>query len=290
MTAMPRRRSRGPGGFGIDFLAVLALAVVAPATLPWSPAAADASALEVRAGVDGKPAAGSSDSHPVRLDPTKPVRLDLQVTNGGPRPLEVRTVRVEGRVAGLAFFAYDTSVRIRSDPGTTERRGYLLDMAGLDGQATGLIPTSISVLDADRNVLASQRFVADVRGSLRSVYGLFGLAVAGLTALSFTAVLLALARQRLPPNRWRRAVRFLTPGLGLGLLTVFTLSATRVFAPRPARWVSIVTLSALVLFVLGYLTPSVEDHEGDEDVEAIHDSSAPSEAGGRGRAATTVTT
>jgi len=116
-------------------------------------------------------------------------------------------------------------------------------------------------------LVGSVPLVVDVSGSLLSVYGLFGLAVAFLTILSFLGALVGMARHRLPANRWRRALRFLTPGLGLGLVINFTLSATRVFVPRFGRWVSIVLVSAAVLFILGYLTPapdSDEDEEGEK--------------------------
>jgi hypothetical protein len=112
-------------------------------------------------------------------------------------------------------------------------------------------------------VLAQENGVTDVRGSLRSVYGLFGLGVAFLTALSFLGALVGLARHRLPQNRWRRGLRFLTPGLGLGLVINFTLSATRVFVPEIGRWLAITFTCAVLFFVLGYLTPTPDLVEDD---------------------------
>ena len=111
--------------------------------------------------------------------------------------------------------------------------------------------------------------VTDVHGSLVSVYGLFGLALLVLTILAFADVLLAIARHRMSPNRWRRGLRFLTPGIGLGLVLVFTLSALAVWVPSPGTWLVTVVVSAAVFFVLGYLspTPRATEEEDDEDLD-----------------------
>jgi hypothetical protein len=253
--------------------AAVALAGVGVATLLLSTAHASPAlstpAARVTATVDGKPFGASTESRPIRLSPRRQATLAVEVVNDTSKPLDVRIVRLEGKVVGLTFFAYDTAVGLRVAPGETGTRRFLLDLGGLDGQATGLIPGAVKLLDGDRHVVAQQGGVVDVRGSLRSVYGVFGLGVAFLTALSFLGALVGLARHRLAPNRWRRALRFLTPGLGLGLLLNFTLSATRVFVPTPGRWLTIVVVSAAVLFGLGYLTPSPDTGEDDEEDELV---------------------
>lgn len=250
-------------------LAGLSLAALLSTAAP-SPAGASATAgARLTAEVDGVPVAGSTESRPIRLSPRRQVTLSVDLTNDATAPLEVRIVRLEGKVVGLTFFAYDTAVGLTVPPGQTGSRRFLLDLGGLDGQATGLIPGAVKLLDADRHVVAQQAAVVDVRGSLRSVYGAFGIGVAFLTVLSFLGALVGLARHRLPPNRWRRALRFLTPGLGLGLLLNFTLSATRVFVPTSGRWLTIVVVSAAVLFGLGYLTPAPPDSGDDDLVPAL---------------------
>ncbi|MDQ6728538.1 MAG: hypothetical protein M3066_20605 [Actinomycetota bacterium] len=254
--------------------AVVAL-VGTSVTVMLLPGAATASVpLPVRgatltATVDGAPVGASSEARPIRLSPLRQATLAVEVVNGSSKPLDVRIVRLEGKVVGLTFFAYDTAVGLKVAPGETGTRRFLLDLGGLDGQATGLIPGAVKLLDADRHVVAEEGGVIDVRGSLRSVYGVFGLGVAFLTVLSFLGALVGLARHRLPPNRWRRALRFLTPGLGLGLLLNFTLSATRVFVPTAGRWASIVVVSAAVLFGLGYLTPSPDTGDDEEEEGAL---------------------
>ncbi len=229
-------------------------------SVPSAPAAGQ---VTVTGRVDGQPLGQSSQNRPVKLFPRLDSVLEINVTNGGPDPVEIRKVRLQGQVIGLTFFEYDTSVSMTVAPGSTETRRLAIDLSGLDGQATGLIPGTIKVLDDRRHVLAQQNGVLDVRGSLRSVYGLFGLGVAFLTALSFLGALVGLARHRLPLNRWRRGLRFLTPGLGLGLVVNFTLSATRVFVPEIGRWLTLTALCAAIFFGLGYLTPT-PDQEQDE--------------------------
>ena len=245
------------------------LAVLLVPAAATTPAFAAPGGARLTATVDGVPVGASTESRPIRLSPRQEATLSVEVTNDGTEPLDVRIVRLEGKVVGLSFFAYDTAVGLRVAPGQSGSRRFLLDLGGLDGQATGLIPGAVKLLDADRKVLAEEGGVVDVRGSLRSVYGIFGLGVAFLTALSFLGALVGLARHRLPPNRWRRALRFLTPGLGLGLLLNFTLSATRVFVPTPGRWLTIVVVSAAVLFGLVYLTPAPDTGEDDEDEDEL---------------------
>ena len=78
-------------------------------------------------------------------------------------------VDLVGDAAHLAaFFAYDTSVGLDVPAGTSDSTSFVLDLAGLDGQATGLMPGSVKLLDAGRHEIASQSIVTDVRGSLWS--------------------------------------------------------------------------------------------------------------------------
>ena len=206
--------------------------------------------------IDGHVLASTTGAGSVKLSPEHDTLLDIKVTNNGPVPVTVRTLRLEGQVMGLQFFAYNTGVGATVGASETESRQLLLDLSGLNDQATGFMLGTVKAVDADHHVVAEQHGLVDVRGSLQSVYGLFGLSVALLTALLFLEVLLALARELLPTNRWRRATRFLTPGLGLGLVINFTLAATRVFAPGMGRWFGIAVVSAVAMFVLGYLTPT----------------------------------
>lgn len=266
MTNYPPAVARGPlrqarlGGWIGALLAVAAVTLASAA----APAGA-ADDVTVTASVDGTSLGAATEKHPIRLTPRRPAQVSFAVTNSGPTPLEVRRVRLSGRVMGLTFFAYDTSLVLTVPPGGTESRQYALDLTDLDGQATGLVIGALSVQDAPGTELGRVATVFDVRGSIRSVYGVFGLVVAGMTLLSFAVGLIALTRHTLPDNRWKRALRFLVPGIGLGLTIVFTLSALRVFVPRTGRWLPILLICAVVFFALGYLTPSPDDEaEWDE--------------------------
>ena len=228
-----------------------------------SPAEAD-SAVAVTATIDGVLTSGSSPAHPVILRPDQSANVDIEVTNNGGDAVTLRAVRLTGVVTGLTFFAYQTSIDLDVAAGQTTHLRYSLDLDGLDGQATGLIPARISVVDANHHVVATDSFASDVRGSIASVYGLFGLALLALTGLAIAGVLWAVATHRMPRNRWRRGVRLLTVGLGLGLVMVFTLSAFRVWVPTAGRWVVTVLGFAVVFFVIGYLTPTPS---GDDDEE-----------------------
>ena len=260
-------------------LAVLFAAGVFAGLVPGGASAAD-SGLTVTTTIDGRPVTPSNDRHPVPLHPKKETTVNVKVHNDSGEAVSVRTVRIEGRAVGLAFFAYDTSVGLDVPAGTSDSTSFVLDLAGLDGQATGLMPGSVKLLDAGRHEIASQSIVTDVRGSLWSVYGVFGLAIAGLTGIALARAILELAGQRTSPNRFWRAVRFAMPGVGIGLIVVFTLSATRLFAPNPDRWWPIVLITSLVGFALGYLTPTPDESEleKDEDRQAAGEAARVSAA------------
>ena len=221
--------------------------------------------VAVTAMIDNSPVAGSSGSYPVRLSPTVPSTLTLQITNRTPRAVTIRTIELEGHVGELTFFQYDTSVDLEVPARSATSLAFTLDLDGLRGQGTGLFPSSIRILGSNHQVLASESMVADVRGSLDSVYGLFGIVLVVLTGLALLSALSAFARHRLSPNRWLRATRMLTPGIGLGLVSVFTLSATRVTVPSNGHGLLSVGVFAVVFFLLGYLTPSPTEHGEDSD-------------------------
>jgi hypothetical protein len=249
----------------ISAIAMMALLTV---TMPADAAAGDDLKLEVR--VDDQRLAAER----FRLDPDGPADIALRVRNNGDREVDVRTVRLTGTALGLTFFAYDTSVALTVPPGETATQRFSLDLTDLDGQVTGLLPARVALLDPERRVLAEQRSTADVEGSLVSVYGVFGIAVLLMTALSWGAALYALGRQRLPANRWRRALRFLPAGVGSGLTAVITLSVLRLVAPSPIAEIPLVLAAAAVAFALGYLTPNPDEDDvdaGAPGAEAVHE-------------------
>lgn len=69
--------------------------------------------------------------------------------------------------------------------------------------------------------------MTDVRGSLISVYGLFGIALAVLTALALLDAALALARHRLSRTAGSEGCGCWHPGSGIGLIVAFSASVAR---------------------------------------------------------------
>nr|WP_232328462.1 hypothetical protein [Kibdelosporangium sp. MJ126-NF4] len=215
-----------------------------------SPAAA-AEPLRIAIAFDGEDITGNT----VTVEPSRPIELTVTATNEGDSAVKVRSVRVSGVALALTFFSYDTVVPYDIPARQTVTRTLVLDLAELQGQSIGLLPTTVAVLDTERNVIGSAKTITDVRGSLWSVYGVFGLALLVLTAFIWVTALIALARHRLSPNRWKRAIRFLPAGIGTGLVAVVSLSVLRLVPPEPTVEIPIVIAAAAIGLLLGYLTP-----------------------------------
>jgi hypothetical protein len=144
---------------------------------------------------------------------------------------------------------------------------YKLDLTDLKHQATGLVATELIVRDHERDQVAVVHMVSDVRGSLWSVYGLLGLALLVLTALATVDAAIAIARHKDSQNRWRRGLRLLTPGIGIGLVLAFTASVVRFWVPSTQLWLLVAGITAATFFALGYFSPTPED-EDEDDVDA----------------------
>jgi hypothetical protein len=227
--------------------------------------AAAADDVQVRATVDNRDLAQATPNKPVRLQDARPAVMNVKVTNGSGREVLVRSVRLQGRVIGLTMFSYEARVDLRVPAAATEEVTYEIEFVDLSRQAVGLIPARVELLDADRKVIASQRFESDVDGSARSVYGLFGLVVAAITIVLFVGALARLASHRLPANRWKRGVRFGVVGLGAGLTITFTLSALSILYPSPGLWLPLLIVAGGGMFAFGYLTPNPDDVPAEPD-------------------------
>lgn len=243
-------------------------------------AGAQARGVDLSATLNGQDVGAASTAEPLRLEPGQSVEVALEITNHGRDAVELRRVELVGRVLGLTFFNYSTAVQLTVPPGTTDTLRYRLDLYGLEGQATGLIAGELTVVDAQADNVASISTVTDVRGSLISVYGLFGIALAVLTALALLDAALALARHRLSANRWQRGLRLLAPGVGIGLVVAFSASVARLWVPDTGLWLVSAGLTAAVFFGLGYFSPTPDDDvdddfdddfDDDEDYGALSD-------------------
>jgi hypothetical protein len=240
---------------------ILVVLVTAGLHMPVAGAAANVS---FSATMNGQPAATSSDAHPAQLYPNKLAIVHVRVSNNGGSAVRVSTVRFEGQVLDLPLFSYDTGVNLLVPAGTTKSFSFPVVLNGIGSQATGLIVASITLIGSDGGTLASRPLVTNVHGSLSSLYGLFGLAVLVLTVLSLVLALLAMARHTLPQNRWVRALRFLVPGFGVGLVLTFTLSAFHVFTPGPGHWLPLLIVPSAAGLALGFLTPAPVEEEFDD--------------------------
>jgi hypothetical protein len=239
-------------------------------------AAADGSEVSFTGSLDDRSLSSIDANSPAELDPEEGTVLSVEVRNGTDEVVEVRSVRLSATVLGLAFMNYTTRIDLAVEPGDTGTRTFALDLGDLGGQARGLLPGSVELLDADRQVVAGQDVPLDVQGSLRSVYGVFGLGIGAITALLFLSLLVRLGAGRLPVNRWSRAWRFAIPGIGLGLTTSLTLSVLRLALPSRTLSLALVVAGVLVGLAIGYLTPAPDDGTGREDVYEEDFAAAPS--------------
>ncbi|WP_157554806.1 hypothetical protein [Nocardia crassostreae] len=243
----------------MTLLAVLGL--WGAATLFGSGPAVAEGSVSATATMDGRAIAGANAQNPVRLDPAKVTEVTVEITNGSANPVTIRRVDLAGHVLGLNFFSYSTSVELTVAAGKTEKLTYRLDPAGLDGQATGLIGSDLTLIGSNGDPITSVATVIDVRGSLLSVYGLFGIILAVLTALAITDAALTVARHRLAANRWQRGLRLLAPGVGIGLMAGFTASIIRWWVPGTGLWLALAGVTATVFFLAGYLSPTPRDED-----------------------------
>lgn len=235
------------------------LAIAASTVLPTALARAADHPLTVTATVAGASVKDAGSNSPIALRPNDTTVVSVAVTNTGSAPVEVRSVRLSGRVLGLAFFSYTTRVDLTVAPGGKGSRTFALDLSDLDGQATGLLPARLDLLSSDRTVLYSEHGTVDVKGKVLSVYGVFGLAVAAITALLLLSLAIALVRRTLPDNRWARSARFAVPGVGFGLVVTFSLGVARVLVPSTPVSLGLMVAGLLAGGVLGYLTPAPAD-------------------------------
>jgi hypothetical protein len=248
----------------------LAMAAVAALVVSISTAPAESqAALRFTATIDGRDVGSIDANRPLELSADQLLDVTIAITNDGEREARVRSVRLESRVVGLTFFAYETRLDLTVARGTTEQRRFPIETLDLADQATGLLPARMTLLDPDRDVIASRRFAAEVDGSLWSVYGVFALLVLAITGVLLAAIIVRLAAHLLPANRWRRGVRFGTAGVGIGLTLTFSLSGLRLLLPEASRWLPLVLISAGVMFAIGYLTPGGHLDEDDLDDDAL---------------------
>lgn len=239
---------------------------------PAGPAAADlGDGVTWTATVNGQNVERLNGRESVRLDPAEQVEVVVRIENHGTKAVIVPFVRLEGGVLGLTFYAYATQVDLEAPVGGTVQREFPVRLLGLGTQASGLLPSQVALVDTNDRTIDAKPIRADVRGNVNSVYAVFGMAVGAMALLLLAGVLWRLATGRLSPNRWRRGLALAAPGLGLGFLLTFTLSAFRVATPDVELWASLLLGGVVIGFVAGYLSPTPGDHEGEEPDDGLDD-------------------
>jgi hypothetical protein len=228
--------------------------------------------------INGRDVATGTTHDPVRLTPGETVDVGVTLTNGTSATVDVHQVQLDAQVLGMTFFSYATGVDVSAAPYSTANVHYRLELTGLSGQATGLLAAAVSLRDRAGNAVAAVPTVVDVRGSLMSVYGLFGLAIAVLTAMSLLDTALAMARHQLPVHRWRRGLRVMIPGVGIGLVAAFTASTMRLWVADTHSWLLLAGGCAAVFFGVGYLSPT-PGSDDDTSVTSVADAEPDSADG-----------
>jgi hypothetical protein len=252
------------------WIAALTMALVA-GLLGSAVAHAASGGVSVSATINGQDIAGASAAKPVRLDPDTLSNVVLDVVNHGKEAVVVKRVELSGDVLGLNFYRYVASTELTVQPGATGTLSYQVDLTDLDNRATGLIRAELKVSGDAGRVITTIPTVTDVRGSPSSDSGLFGLALIVLTALVSFSTARAVTRHRLPYDRGRRGLRFVLPGIGIGLVLGVVGSVLRLWAPTTPVWVATAVILAIVFFAIGYFCPMPGDVDYDEDLDAEYE-------------------
>jgi len=237
----------------------LCLVVTALGLVLWAPSAHASNGVELYASINGRPVSSGTNGNPIDLHPRQPTTLDVRVDNQGSGPIVVHGVRLEGRVMGVTFYELDTEVDFEVPAGEIQARDFQVDLGDLSGQAVGLIPSSVTILDGGHRPIATEGTLVDVEGSWHSIYAEFALAVALVTVLLFIGLLVGVARHRLKPNRLWRAFSFMPFGIGLALTIVFLLSAAAVTQPGVALATPALLFCGAGSWAFGFLSPSPDD-------------------------------
>ena len=244
--------------------ALLAMAVVVLAAPGPALAGGGAGAFSFRASFDNQRLDLSSSSDPVVIVPGRESTLTLELHNRTDSPIVVRQVQLRGQAFEVTLVSYNVLIQARVPAHRNVTVDVPVDFGDLDKQVGGLFPASMSLLDPGGNHLAAQDFTMDVRGEALSLMGLFTLVVAIATGLSIIAIWVAVVRRRLPPSRWRRALRLGVTGAGVGVLLTLLLAELRLVAPSGSVWIPIVLVPTLAACALGYLSPgplAIEEEE-----------------------------
>ncbi|CAM4009578.1 hypothetical protein [Smaragdicoccus niigatensis] len=235
-------------------------------------AAPEAGGLSYVATLDGQDVAASTESKPLRLELSRPIVLAVQFTNHSGQAVSVDDIGIRGEILGLTLFNVEAAVDLSVPAHKSASLKLKINLRQLRGQATGLIGGVFEVQTAAGQTIDTD-IVTDVRGSLFSVYGLLGLFLVIVTILAGLEVALAISQGNMPANRFRRGLLTSVPGIGMGLILVFSFSALRVWAPTGPKWILAVLILGASCFAVGYFTG-----QPDEDDDEMWDGKSPRHA------------
>jgi hypothetical protein len=232
----------------------------------------DDSVIEIDATIDGIDLDVADAGNPLPLS-IEESELNLTMVNTSDTPQAVRYLRLEGDMLGLTFLTYTTRVAVELEPGETREVAVPLDFFDIDSQAHGFLRARLALYapGTERQLLATDDFAVDVRGSITSTMALFAFLLFAATAASIYLNVTGLARGTLPTNRFRRALRFAVSGLGVGMLFTVAFSVLRIFPLPPAVWWPLLIVPAAVGFGLGYVAPGAGDDIDDDELDELRE-------------------
>jgi hypothetical protein len=239
--------------------------------------------------IDGQDVSESSGSDPIEVDGEVP--LEVTIENISDEPVTVQAIRLLGRSLGATVFSSEIAIGAELDPDESETRSIELDLRGVTDQANGLFEGEVQMLDPDRNVMAAQDVVWDVKGSMTSLFGLFAIMLLVVTVIFTAFSFRDLATGRLSRNRWWRGVRFAFVGLAIGATILVWLSVLRLVAPTAVVAYPLLLVLGIAGFVLGSFSPDptrgLDDEDDDEDDEEFDRATARMDAASNETAVTT---
>jgi hypothetical protein len=277
-------------------LAVLAVLALSGASVGATSATADATSPPtpvkvMAASIGARSLMTPTRDNPIIINPKVKQELSMTVQNNGTSAVSVRYLRLTGSLLGIHFVRYQATSDLDVPAGQTRTISALGDFFDVDGVATGYMNATMQVVDQQRNVLATQPFVADVHGKVFSSVGLLLLEAGVFAIVGVIEIVVGLARRKLPRNRFVRAVFFaLTAGAVVITLTV-AASIGRVALFGSAAWIPALLIASGIAFVLGYLSPGrvergARDTTDDSVIDLVAAEAVARASGGFKRATT----
>jgi hypothetical protein len=258
-------------------ISALALVALSGMSLGPTSAAADSSSPPTRlkvtaASIGDRSLMLPTRDNPIVMNPKVKQQLSITLENDGTDAVAVRYLRLTGRIMGVQFVRYQAEANVVVDPGKSHTISVLGDFFDVDGRSTGYMSATMQVVDEQRALLASQPFVADVRGKVVSSEGWLLLEVGVFGLVSVFEIVLGLARRRLPRNRFVRAIMFTLGAASVVIALTVAAAMARVALFGASSWVPALLIASGIGFVLGYLSPGrVERGARDSTDESVID-------------------